>query len=237
MLAPNPSQHLESENPIPGNPLYRFNLPESRSSWRSGDYVAPLSVPTSSQCGRGPQLELMPPASVSGSGNLPRAHASGNSRRRGRGRRPHSNRRSHAGRCRRRRYRATKRSGTPDGCRFPSRQWAAAPHPRAVPRRCSELPRAQETAIRAGCTGPAPTRAPPRSRPSARAAPASPRSADHTRRNRADGRRDRGCAALWYGVMTDRTTSSTEPARASANAANPAACATGSIPAPNTIGS
>ncbi len=32
MLAPNPSQHLESENPILGNPLQRFSLPGSRSS-------------------------------------------------------------------------------------------------------------------------------------------------------------------------------------------------------------
>jgi len=31
MLAPNPSQHLESENPARGNPLSRFNLPESCS--------------------------------------------------------------------------------------------------------------------------------------------------------------------------------------------------------------
>jgi len=31
MLAPNPSQHLESENSIPGNPLQRFSLPGSRS--------------------------------------------------------------------------------------------------------------------------------------------------------------------------------------------------------------
>src|SRR5207244_6461825 len=31
MLAPNPSQHLESENPPPGNPLQRFSLPGSCS--------------------------------------------------------------------------------------------------------------------------------------------------------------------------------------------------------------
>jgi hypothetical protein len=34
MLAPNPSQHLESENPARGNPLYRFSLPESCSNAR-----------------------------------------------------------------------------------------------------------------------------------------------------------------------------------------------------------
>jgi hypothetical protein len=32
MLAPNPSQHLESENPRRGNPYLRFSLPESCSS-------------------------------------------------------------------------------------------------------------------------------------------------------------------------------------------------------------
>src|ERR1700682_66057 len=32
MLAPNPSQHLESEIPIAGNRPYRFNLPESCSN-------------------------------------------------------------------------------------------------------------------------------------------------------------------------------------------------------------
>jgi hypothetical protein len=37
MLAPNPSQHLESEIPIAGNPPYRFNLPESCSSAVGGE--------------------------------------------------------------------------------------------------------------------------------------------------------------------------------------------------------
>jgi hypothetical protein len=32
MLAPNPSQHLESEKTLAGNPLQRFSLPGSRSS-------------------------------------------------------------------------------------------------------------------------------------------------------------------------------------------------------------
>src|SRR5207302_7271476 len=32
MLAPNPSRHLESENPTPGNPLQRFSLLGSCSS-------------------------------------------------------------------------------------------------------------------------------------------------------------------------------------------------------------
>jgi acyl dehydratase len=35
MLAPNPSQHLESENPRRGNPYLRFSLPESCSRARS----------------------------------------------------------------------------------------------------------------------------------------------------------------------------------------------------------
>src|SRR5580693_5534416 len=34
MLAPKPSQHLESENPSPGNPLQRFSLPGSCSKRR-----------------------------------------------------------------------------------------------------------------------------------------------------------------------------------------------------------
>jgi hypothetical protein len=34
MLAPNPSQHLESEIPILGNPLPRFNQARSCSKWR-----------------------------------------------------------------------------------------------------------------------------------------------------------------------------------------------------------
>jgi hypothetical protein len=38
MLAPNPSQHLESENLARGNPLYRFSLLESCSSRQRADF-------------------------------------------------------------------------------------------------------------------------------------------------------------------------------------------------------
>src|ERR1051326_6874112 len=41
MLAPNPSQHLESENPRRRNPSLRFSLPESHSNAGRGPSIPP----------------------------------------------------------------------------------------------------------------------------------------------------------------------------------------------------
>src|SRR5439155_19454694 len=46
MLAPNPSQHLESENPTPGNPLQRFSLPGSCSRLYLTNTVVPAEAGT-----------------------------------------------------------------------------------------------------------------------------------------------------------------------------------------------